>query len=198
MTTPWDVVIVGAYNTEQAKKLEASETDVLLDAVSGAATSAGIPLGEIDGFNVTSTTQRFHTRQAVALFGGRPAWVGADIGIPAVLEAALAISAGLCTTALVATAQVRAHRDPSKTAPWTRPGNEFVECWGLFTPAEFALMARRHMHLYGTNQRQFAEVASIIRNNGARHPQACHYGRFVTPEDVQQILKGLDAGLSAA
>ncbi|HEY6130383.1 MAG TPA: thiolase family protein [Halioglobus sp.] len=179
-----DVAIVGAYNTKQAKRLELEEMDVLLDAVHGALASAGIPLAEVDGFNVTSSTQRFHSRQAVMLFGAQPSWTGSDIGIPAVMEAALAISAGLCETAVIATAQVSAHRDKQKTAPWTRPTNEFVECWGLFTPAEFALMARRHMHLYGTTEDQMAEIAATIRNNGARHPQACHYGKFVTPADV--------------
>jgi len=179
-----DVAIVGAYNTEQAKRLERPELAVLLDAVQGALASAGLALADVDGFNVTSSTQRFHSRAAVALFGGRPCWTGADIGIPAVIEAALAIAAGQCETVVIATAQVAEHRERSHTAPWTRPSNEFVECWGLFTPAEFALMARRHMHLYGTTEAQFAEVAATIRNNGARHPQACHYGRFVTPEDV--------------
>ncbi|MEZ5504326.1 MAG: thiolase family protein [Halioglobus sp.] len=179
-----DAVIVGAYNTRQAKRLELDEIDVLLDAVHGALASAGISLAEVDGYNVTSSTQRLHARQAVMLFGGRPSWTGSDIGIPAVIEAALAISAGLCETAVIATAQVAAHRDRQKTAPWTRPTNEFVECWGLFTPAEFALMARRHMHLYGTREDQLAEVAATIRNHGARHPDACHYGKFVTPEDV--------------
>jgi len=179
-----DVAVVGAYNTEQAKKLDRPEMEVLLDAISGALESAGMQASEIDGFNVTSSTQRFHARGAVMLFGGRPCWTGSDIGIPAVIEAALAIHAGLCDSVVIATAQVSAHRDRSKTAPWTRPSNEFVECWGLFTPAEFALMARRHMHLYGTSEEQFAEIAATIRNNGARHPQACHYGRHVTPEDV--------------
>jgi len=179
-----EVAIVGAYNTRQAKRLDTSEMDVLLDAVDGALASAGITLDEVDGFNVTSSSQRFHARQAVMLFGARPSWTGSDIGIPAILEAALAINAGLCKTAIIATAQVAEHRDRSKTAPWTRPGNEFVECWGLFTPAEFGLMARRHMHLYGTTQEQFAEVAATIRNNGARHPEACHFGKYVTPEDV--------------
>jgi len=179
-----DVAIVGAYNTEQAKRLERDEMDVLLDAVHGALASAGMSVADIDGFNVTSSTRRFTSREAVMLFGARPSWTGSDIGIPAVIEAALAISAGLCETAIIATAQVAAHRERKKTAPWTRPTNEFVECWGLFTPAEFALMARRHMHLYGTTVEQFAEVAATIRNNGARHPQACHYGKPVTPEDV--------------
>ncbi len=179
-----DVAIVGAYNTRQAKQIDASEIDVLLDAVHGALASAGLALNAVDGVNVTSSTQRFHSRQAVMLFGARPCWTGSDIGIPAVIEAALAISAGLCQTVVIATAQVAEHRDRQKTAPWTRPGNEFVECWGLFTPAEFALMARRHMHLYGTTENHFAEVAATIRNHGAQHPEACHYGKFVTPADV--------------
>jgi acetyl-CoA acetyltransferase len=179
-----DVAIVGAYNTRQAKRLDSSEVDILLDAVQGALHSAGLTIADIDGYNVTSSTQRFTSRQSVMLFGARPGWTGSDIGIPAVIEAALAINAGLCESALIATAQVSAHRERRKTAPWTRPTNEFVECWGLFTPAEFALMARRHMHLYGTREEQFAEVAATIRNNGARHPEACHYGKFVTPEDV--------------
>lgn len=179
-----DVAVVGAYNTPQAKKLDTTEMDCLIDAVNGALTSAGLGIEDVDGFNVTSTMQRYTAREAVMLFGARPSWTGHDIGIPGVIEAALAISAGLCETAVIATAQVYAHRERTNTAPWTRPSNEFVECWGLFTPAEFALMARRHMHLYGTTPEQFAEVAATIRNNGARHPEACHYGKFVTPDDV--------------
>lgn len=179
-----NVAVVGAYNTEQAKTLNRPEIDVLLDAVHGAIASAGMRAADIDGFNVTGSTSRVHARQAVMLFGGRPCWTGADIGIPALIEAALAIDAGLCESVVIATAQVAAHRERQKTAPWTRPSNEFVECWGLFTPAEFALMARRHMHLYGTREEHFAEIAATIRNHGARHPQACHYGRFVTREDV--------------
>ncbi len=179
-----DVAIVGAYNTPQAKKLDTTEIECLIDAVDGALASAGLGIDEVDGFNVSSTMQRYTPREAVMLFGARPSWTGHDIGIPGVIEAALAISAGLCETAVIATAQVYAHRERTTTAPWTRPSNEFVECWGLFTPAEFALMARRHMHLYGTTSEQFAEVAATIRNNGARHPEACHYRRFVTPEDV--------------
>ncbi|NQX87574.1 MAG: thiolase family protein [Halioglobus sp.] len=178
------IAIVGAYNTPQAKQLQSNEIDVLLNAVQGALHSAGMRIAEVDGFNVTSSTQRFTSRQSVMLFGARPGWTGSDIGIPAIIEAALAINAGLCETAIIATAQVSAHRERKKTAPWTRPTNEFVECWGLFTPAEFALMARRHMHLYGTTEEQFAEIAATIRNNGARHPAACHYGKFVTPQDV--------------
>src|SRR4030095_9170965 len=59
-----------------------------------------------------------------------------------------------------------------------------VACWGLYTAAEFALIARRHMHLYGTRPEALAEGAATIRNHGARHPDAVFYGRRVTREDV--------------
>ena len=179
-----DVVIVGAYNTRQARVLDQPELEVLWDAVHGALASAGLPLAAVDGVNVTSSVRRLNAREAVMMFGARPSWTGNEIGIPAVIEAALAISAGLCEVAVIATAQAAEYTDRAATAPWTRPSNEFVECWGLFTPAEFALMARRHMHLYGTQPAALAEVAATIRNHGARHPEAVHHGRFVTPDEV--------------
>ena len=60
-----DVAIVGAYNTKQARQLEEDEFTVLLDAVQGAVASAGMQLADIDGFNVTSSTLRLHTRHHV-------------------------------------------------------------------------------------------------------------------------------------
>ena len=178
------VAIVGAYNTRQAKALDQPEMAVLLDAMRGAVASAGLALDDVDGVNVTSSVRRVNPREGVMLLGGRPCWTGAEIGVTAVVEAALVISAGLCETVLIATAQAAQYTDRALTAPWTRPSNEFVECWGLYTAAEFALIARRHMHLYGTPPEALAEVAAAIRSNGARHPEAVHYGREVTAEDV--------------
>ena len=60
--------------------------------------------------------------------------------------------------------------DRASTAPWTRPSSEFVAPFGMFTAAEFALVARRHMHRYGTKPDALATVAAVIRNNGAREP----------------------------
>jgi acetyl-CoA acetyltransferase len=181
-----DVAIVGAYNTRQARVLEQSETDVLLDAMRGALRSAGLAFGDVDGVNVTSSVRRWNPREVVQLLGGRPCWTGVEIGIPAVMEAAFAIAAGLATTVLVATAQAAEYTERQLTAPWTRPSNEFVECWGLYTAAEFALIARRHMHLYGTKPEALAEVAATIRTHGAKNPDAVHYapGKVVTPADV--------------
>ena len=118
------------------------------------------------------------------LLGGRPCWTGMGLGIEGVLEAAAAIATGQCETVLIADAQAGQYSYRAATSPWTRPSNEFVECWGLYTAAEFALIAQRHMHLFGTRPESLAEVAAAIRMNGARNPEAVFYGREVTPDDV--------------
>src|SRR5262245_27291006 len=151
----------------------------------GALASAGLHFRDLDGIHCTSSLRRWSPRETAMWLGGRPVWTGTgDMGIPAVLEAALAISAGLCHTVLIATAQAAEYVDHTYTAPWTRPSNEFTECFGLFTAAEFALVARRHMHEYGTPPEALAEVAATIRTNGAGNTAAVMYGGPGRPADV--------------
>jgi acetyl-CoA acetyltransferase len=179
------VAIVGAYNTKQARQIDdLSEPELVVDAAKGALASAGMSFEEVDGYSVRSSVWRVSAREVAHWFGGRPSWTGVDMGIGAVLEAAGAIAQGQCQTALIVDAQAGEYTDRAKTAPWTRPTNEFVECWGLYTAAEFALIAQHHMHRYGTRPEQLAEVASAIRSNGAKNPEAVYYGRDCSPQDV--------------
>ncbi len=91
----------------------------------------------------------------------------------------------LSDVVLIATGSAGVYTERSSTAPWTRPNNEFVAPYGMFTAAEFALIARRHMHLYGTTSEQLATVAATIRNNGHVNPEAVYFGRGpFTPEDI--------------
>jgi acetyl-CoA acetyltransferase len=47
------------------------------------------------------------------------------------------------------------------------------------------LIARRHMHRYGSRPEQFATIAATIRNNGHVNPEAIYYGRGpYTPDDI--------------
>ncbi len=163
-----------------------TESDLVLDAIRGALADAGIRASDVDGVNVSTWVSRLNPRSVVQWFGGQPSWTGTSHpGIEAVLEAAAAIQTGQCETVVIATAQCGEYTDHSSTVSWTRPENEFVECWGLYTAAEFALMAQRHMHLYGTKREALSEVASAIRSNGARNPDAVMYGRTCTPADVE-------------
>lgn len=64
-------------------------------------------------------------------------------------------------------------------------GERIRRPWGMFTTAEFALIARRHMHVYGTTREQLSTVAATIRNNGSRNPEAVYYRRGpFTPADI--------------
>jgi acetyl-CoA acetyltransferase len=107
-------------------------------------------------------------------------------GIPTVLEAAAMIAFGECDVVLIAAGGAAMYTERSATAPWTRPANELVMGFGLFTAAEFALMARRHMIQYGTTAEQLAMVAATIRNNGHVNPEAVYHGRG--PFTVDDIL----------
>ncbi len=168
-----DVAIVGVHNTRQARVLDGHDPEsITLEAALGAIADAGLSVRDIDGV-VGGLASNFLYQARIG-----PAWRSmSPLGIPAVLEGAAAIASGLATTVLVATGEAGSYREHSRTAPWTRPTNEFVASYGMFTAAEFALMARRHMHMFGTTAEQMAHVAAVIRNNGSAHPGAVYSGR---------------------
>jgi len=150
------VAIVGVYNTPQAKRLDGhTSASVTAMAIRGALDDAGLQYSDVDGLSVTPTDPSRAQKDESLDWAYRArlanVWAGgAMIAIPAVLEAALAIASGQCSVVVVASGQAGLYTDRSSTAPWTRPANEFVECWGLYTAAEYALVARRHMQQFGT------------------------------------------------
>jgi acetyl-CoA acetyltransferase len=180
---------VGAFNTKQARVLEGESSDTItLKAIEGALRDAGISLNDVDGLNVLPGLDY---RNGSNMFGyalGIPTfWVGTAAPGPAsVTEAAMAIEAGLCSTVVVASGQAGIHTSTGSVAPWTRPSNEFVECWGLMTPAEFALAAQEYMWRFSVTPEQIAYPAAVIRNNGSRNPEAIYHGRG--PYTVADIL----------
>ena len=188
MRNPYDgVAIVGTYNTVQAKQLPNwTEPGLVLDAIRGALGDAGLTADDVDGVNISSWVSRLNSRTTAQWFGARPMWTGVSSpGVEAILEAAAAIQTGQAETVVIAAAQCGEYTDRESTVSWTRPENEFVECWGLYTAAEFALMAQRHMHIYGTPREALSEVASAIRSNGALNPEAVFFGRECSPGEVE-------------
>lgn len=181
------VSIVGVYQTRQARRLEgATSASLNLEAVNGALEDAGLRIGDVDGFNIgiglsNEASETFAYEANAGYF-----WVGKAVAGPdAIIEASLAIAAGLCEVVVISSAQAGLFTDRESTAPWTRPSHEFIETWGLHTPAEWALLAKRHMHLYGGTPEQGAYIASVIRNNGHANPEAVYFGRGpYTPEDI--------------
>ena len=57
---------------------------------------------------------------------------------------------------------------------------------GATFPALFAMIARRHMHQYGTTRKQMAAVAVKNHANGAKNPLA-HLRKVITIEQAQPV-----------
>lgn len=60
---------------------------------------------------------------------------------------------------------------------------EWEAFFGVTFPALYAMIARRHMHEYGTTREQLAEVAVKNHENGLLNPHA-HFRRKITVDDV--------------
>ncbi len=167
------VAIVGVHNTEQARTLPGHDSEsIALEASLGALADAGVHPHEVDG-----VVSAFSQSLVLSLrIGPSVRWIN-QLGIPSVVDALNLVASGMATTVLVAAGGAGLYTDRSATAPWTRPANEFVVGYGLFTAGEFALMARRHMLTYGTTAEQMAAAAATIRNNGHVNPAAVYHGR---------------------
>jgi acetyl-CoA acetyltransferase len=177
-----DVAIVGVHNTVQARALPEHDSESIATAGAlGALTDAGLTPGDVDA------VVGIHSQELALTLGLGPCTrIANAFGIPAVLQAAQMIAAGQSRVVLISAGGAGVYTDRSATAPWTRPANEFVVGFGLFTAAEFALMARRHMIMYGTTPEQMALAAATVRNNGHVNPDAVYAGRG--PFTVDDIL----------
>jgi acetyl-CoA acetyltransferase len=61
----------------------------------------------------------------------------------------------------------------------------FVAPYGLTTVGGYAMVARRHMHLYGTTSDQLAEIAVAMRRHASLNPNA----KMRTPIEVADVLE---------
>ena len=182
MTHPFhDVAIVGVHNTVQARTLPGHDSlSIAIEGALGALDDAGLGVADVDGVIGDRSGELIYELRMGPCRRSTSA-----LGIPAVLEAAALITTGQCHVVLVVGGGAGVYTDRQSTAPWTRPTNEFVVGFGMFTAVEFALMAKRHMLTFGTTPEQLATVASTIRNNGHLNPEAVYFGRGpFGPEDI--------------
>ena len=187
-----DTAIVGVHTTEQAMKIDREPLSLCLDAALAAIADAGLKVSDIDGLcgrwmGPGGTTLHPGSADWSTLLGIPLRWIGDNYpaGVPALLDAAAAISAGLCHTVLVVGGQSRT-RVPGAVIAYTRPDNEFTGCYGSYTAAQFALVAQRYLHQYKMDPRRIASVAADIRNMGAVRPGAVMFGRG--PYTVDDIM----------
>jgi acetyl-CoA acetyltransferase len=190
---PANIAISGIGVTRQARKIEQGALHLSLEAVRSAIADAGIERSDIDG-----VAGRWPGPGGSACDGGSADWANLlgiparwiddsyPHGVPAVLSAAAAISAGFCHTVLVVGGQVSGPASPDELlAHYTQPANEFVAPFGSFTAAQFALVAQIYLERHRPSRRGMAQIAATIRNMGHINPDAVMAGRGpYTADDI--------------
>ena len=177
--------IVGIGSTEFFKRGESlprTAREMACEAIIAAAADAGIPVEAIDGFAFYSN------------YGGGIETGGLieSLGIPEVGFSATTTGGGGGTAGAVGLAQAAIRNGDSRYvvvvqslqqaksrygAAFARmlpdADNSFYRSAGVAAPGQFAAMiARRHMHKYGTRREAFAEVAISSRLNASTNPNA--------------------------
>ncbi|MDX6284952.1 MAG: 17-hydroxy-3-oxo-4-pregnene-20-carboxyl-CoA lyase [Frankiales bacterium] len=182
--------IVGIGQTEYGFDLPRTEVDLAAEAVLAACADAGIDVTDIDGvvrYDVENV------RELDLLYGlGVPElrfFVGVASGGGAlastVAVAALAVASGAADVVLTYRSRKRSKRssygaDPMHGGrPWEKAGArltghaQFHHPFGLASPAqEMALIARRHMAVFGTSAEAFGMQAVAQRAHASTNPKA--------------------------
>jgi acetyl-CoA acetyltransferase len=188
------VAIAGVGLTAQARTLEMSSAVASLQAAKAALADAGMTKDDVDGIAARwpgpgGTVFEPGSADWAGLMGIHVSWIGDTYpqGVPAVLDAAAAIRAGLCETVLITGGQAGVMAaEAGRVASYTRPANEFVEPFGSFTAAQFALVAQRYLARFPHARQGMAQAAATIRNVGSANPEAVMFGRG--PYTAQDVL----------
>ena len=190
--------IVGVGRTEGPFTPNRTSLQLHAEVARKAILDAGLTLADIDGVLTAGTDyptyceEIAHSAVVSEYMGLRPRFTyTVDIGTPvfakAVGIAATAIAAGDCHTVLMVSAEPTVS-NASRTGAvekMTAFGHpEFELPYGISLPAFYALIARRHMHEFGTTREQFARIAVAMRRHAARNPWA----RFRDEISVADVL----------
>jgi acetyl-CoA acetyltransferase len=178
------VCIAGVAEGPLGKVPDHSELSMMAVAARAALAEAGLSTRDVDGLFVryrTSEPLVEHTVELGEYMGVQPRFADStDIGGASfeayIHHALLAVAAGRCDVALLAYAsRQRSRRSRSMLqAPddYTLSG-QFEAPYGLLSPiGQYALIAARHMHQYGTTAAQMAEVAVAARRWAQLNPRA--------------------------
>ncbi|MGE4338460.1 MAG: thiolase family protein [Pigmentiphaga sp.] len=190
------VAITGIGQSEIGRPSSLSAMRLTLDACLEAITDAGLERSDIDGVACwpgdNNNGDPFSPVGPSALksaLGLNLNWFGAGYEGPGplagVINAAMAIEAGLCKHVLVfrtiTEASARMSNKQAGALTNKTQGRDSSFAWQWFTPFNvmsginlMALYAQRHFHEYGTRPEQLAQIALTCRRNAMRNPKALY------------------------
>jgi acetyl-CoA acetyltransferase len=173
------VYVVGVAETPLGKVTDQTELSMVSMAAREALAEAGMSLRDVDGILVNYMGEEGSVKVGEYL-GVQPRYAdSSDLGGGSfeafVHHAMLAIAAGHCEVALVAYAsRQRSRRSRALAVPIDDSiAGQFEAPYGLpLAIGQYALIASRHMHQYGTTADQLAHVAVSAREWAKLNPKA--------------------------
>jgi acetyl-CoA acetyltransferase len=172
--------IVGVAESDELGRLpHKSALAMHMEAAQSALADAGLAKSDVDAVFCSGRTM---ANEIPEYLGIRPRFIGGTLiggcSFMAHVEHAMAaIHAGLCEVALITHGESGYSRIGMPSGRWgdDSPTFQFELPYGTMGPATgYGLMARRHMHQFGTTSEQLAEVAVATRRWAALNPRAMH------------------------
>ncbi|MFI5046271.1 MAG: thiolase family protein [Acidimicrobiia bacterium] len=181
-----DAAFAGISMSEQGDLSDRDPAEVHWEVVAAALDDAGLDFDDVDGLigpapdgigprnalpggayaDALGHPLRFHASTAIGA-----ASPSAGVGL-----AALAIAHGMASVVVIPNVAAgnpvgyaRADRNEA-IAYMARLGSPYEYVWGTTRVADFAVIARRHMHEFGTTEEQLAEVAVAQRHGATLNP----------------------------
>jgi acetyl-CoA acetyltransferase len=189
-----DVAITGIGQSEVGRPSAKSALRLTLDASIEAIADAGLTREDIDGVacwpgdnNNGSSFSPIGPNSLLSALGLKVNWYGGGYEGPGplagVINAAMAIAAGVCRHVLVfRTITEATSRALDKTAGALTAktvGRDSSYFWQWYTPYNvvsavnfMAMYAQKHFHDYGTRPEQLAQIALTCRRNAMLNPKA--------------------------
>lgn len=181
--------IIGTGQTEYTPwgRIKRPEFHLALEAIIKAVDDAGINMKDVDGFCSYADDRSSAANLAVQLgipqtrvmtmhWGG-----GGGGGSGAVLNALLAVASGaanyvVCYRSLAQGQFGRFGQGRAAARAKLGGAGAFGTVFGAFTPNhQYAMQARRHMYLYGTQSKHFSMISMACYKHASRNPAAVMY-----------------------
>ena len=179
------IVGVGEFGCGEAPGW--SPLEILSKSVEAALDDAGLTLADVDGLFTASSYHFMPSLSVAEHLGIKPRYSdGSNIGgssfVAHVMNAAMALEAGLCDVAVIAYGSNQ--RTAGGRLVSMSEAQPFERAFKPRHPiAAYALAASRHMHQYGTTAEQLGEVAVAARKWAQLNPAAFERGPL-SVEDV--------------
>lgn len=188
------VAIIGVADTEVGIVPHLSATQLCIDAALKALDDAGLTKDDIDGLitcNSFAEPILYHAEAMAEYLQIKPKLcysvsTGGGTTFSLIEHAASAIASGICHTVLISTADsLRSGltKEKAMNSQAATGHSQFESPYGPTVPSLYALIARAHMHQYGTTSEQFAKIAVACRKHANLNP-AAQMQKLITVEDV--------------